>query len=210
MVLRLVPLLLIVAGSSALACAAPEPVRLSVSHATFGEIGWHAVDFRCERDRLIVETRAEIAVRILFVEAFQRRVHYVEAWSDDRLLEFVGSTIDNGERKVVRARQEDGRMIIDGQDGETTAPLDVIPSHPWTPLSVERRLLFDVETGALVEVEHRYLGEEYLKIGGEARPARHFATTGGKRRELWYGPDGSWLQWRLERQGTITLTRTDP
>lgn len=191
-------------------CEPPAAVHLEIRHETFGELGEHVVTFRCEGDVLIAETRALIAVRILFVEVFRRSVHYVEAWSGDRLLEFFGETADDDRRSVVRARLEAGRMVIEGPNGRLTAPPEVVPSHPWHPVSVERTLLFDVVDGSLLEVENRDLGEEHLKIAGEPRLARRWATSGATERELWYAPDGSWLQWRLERQGTVTLTRTSP
>ena len=207
--LRLLPaLLFVVLPSLAAACAAPEPVRLRVSHATFGELGRHTVHFRCDGDRLIVETRAEIEVRLLVVPVFHRSVRYREVWSGDQLLEFFGETVDRGEeRSVVRARLDGGRMVIEGPRGRIEGPPEVIPSHPWSPLSVEREVMFDVVDGTLLQVQHQDLGESQIEIDGEPVRARHFLTTGQIRRELWYAPDGRWLQWRLERQGTVTLTR---
>ena len=99
------------------------------------------------------------------------------------------------------------RMLIEGPGGRIEAPAHVIPSHPWNPVSVERTLLFDVVDGVLLEVENRFVGEEPLTIDGEPVTARRWVTTGGAARELWYDRDGRWLQWRLERQGTVTLTR---
>ena len=31
--------------------------------------------------------------------------------------------------------------------------------------------------------------------------------SGGAEQELWYAEDGRWLQWRLQRRGTVTLRR---
>lgn len=207
---RLLLLLLALSPGVAWSCEAPDPIHLEIRHESFGELGRHVVTFRCDGPHLIAETRAEIAVEVLFVPVFRRSVHYVETWSGDRLVEFFGETEDDGERSVVRAWLEDGRMVIEGPNGRVEAPPEVIPSHPWHPVSVERNLLFDVLDGVLIEVENHELGEEHLKINGEPRLARHYATSGGTERELWYGADGSWLQWRLERQGTVTLTRTSP
>ncbi|MDX1540228.1 MAG: DUF6134 family protein [Geminicoccaceae bacterium] len=210
--LRWLPLILsLFVAPAALSCEPPAPVHFDIRHETFGELGQHVVSFSCDGQRLIVETRAEISVDVLFIQAFRRSVRYVEAWSGEQLVEFFGETVDNGEeRSVVRAWLEGDRMVIEGSRGRIVAPPDVIPSHPWNPVSVERTLLFDVVDGTLLEVENRKLGEDYLKIDGEPELARHYQTSGGTRRELWYGPDGSWLQWRLDRQGTVTLTRTSP
>jgi hypothetical protein len=37
--------------------------------------------------------------------------------------------------------------------------------------------------------------------------ARKYVISGGMNRELWYGPDGTWLQMRFEKDGSkITFT----
>lgn len=195
-------------GGAALACTPPESFRFEVSHETFGALGYHDIGFRCEAGRLIVETRARIEVRVLLVPMFRRDLHYVEVWQGDQLLAFDALTIDDGEdRFVVHARLEDGRMVIEGPGGRVEGPPEVVPSHPWNPAVLERGKMFDVVDGVLLEVETRPAGEAYLKLEGEPVRARKYVMSGAAEQELWYAEDGRWLQWRLERQGTVTLRR---
>ena len=49
-------------------------------------IGEHRVTFRPDGNRLIVETRVEIAVKVLFFTAFRFEHEAEEVWQSDRLV----------------------------------------------------------------------------------------------------------------------------
>jgi Family of unknown function (DUF6134) len=196
-------------AGSAGACEKPEPFTLRIEHAQLGDIGRHAVDFSCEGEALVVDTRAEIEVKILLATAYRREARFREVWQGDQLLEFEGTTIDDGEPYRVTARLKDGRMIIEGRSGRVEAPPDVVPDHPWNEDMIDRTLLFDVRDGVLLEVKADAVGKELIVAGGREVEADRFVVSGDTERDLWYAKDGRWLQWRLERAGgTITLIRT--
>jgi hypothetical protein len=193
------------------ACEPPEPFTLRIEHAQLGEIGRHAVDFSCEDGDLVVDTRAEIEVKILLATAYHREARWREVWRGDQLLEFEGTTIDDGEPYRVTARLEDERMVIEGRSGRIDAPPDIVPDHPWNEDLIDRPLLFDVRDGVLLEVEAHAAGKELIVAGGREVEAQKFVVSGDIERDLWYAKDGRWLQWRLERAGgTITLIRSAP
>ena len=56
-------------ANAAAACEAPEPATFRIVHETFGEIGRHALNFRCEEEDLVVETDAHIEIEVLAVAA---------------------------------------------------------------------------------------------------------------------------------------------
>jgi hypothetical protein len=198
-------------AGSAGACEKPEPFTLRIEHAQLGDIGRHAVDFSCEGDALVVDTRAEIEVKILLATAYRREATLREVWQGDQLLEFEGTTIDDGEPYRVTARLEDDRMIIEGRSGRIEAPPHVVPDHPWNEDMIDRTLLFDVRDGGLLEVKADAAGKELIVAGGREVEADRFVVSGDTERDLWYAKDGRWLQWRLERAGgTITLIRSGP
>lgn len=61
---------------------------------------------------------------------------------------------------------------------------------------IDRTLLFDTRGGALRKVRVEDAGEESITAGGREAQARRCVVTGGLERELWYAPDGTWLQSR--------------
>jgi hypothetical protein len=55
----------------------------------------------------------------------------------------------------------------------------------------------------LLEVNVAEAGEETIDAGGKVVQARKFTTSGDLERELWYGPDDTWLKMRFEKDGAI-------
>lgn len=201
--------LLLLAAPFAFACQPPEsPARFVINHETYGDIGTHVLNFRCEGDDLVVETDVDVEVKVLFITAYERKAHYREVWRGDRLVDYEAITNDGGERFETRARIEDGAMIVDGVEKGVRVPLDTVPSHPWNVDVVDRPLVFGQRDGEIRHVKAEAAGEEPLTIGGKTIMARKYAVTGDLERDLLYAPDGTWLQWRLERDGkSITITR---
>lgn len=197
------------ATTSAMACTTPEsPAAFVINHETYGDIGTHILNFSCDDDDLIVETDVNVKVSVFFITAYQRQAHYREVWRDNRLIAYEARTNDGGDRYVTTARIDDGEMVIDGVKKGIRAPLDTIPSHPWNIDAVDRRVLFGQRDGRLLKVNVEKADEETVTIGGKSIKAQKYVVSGDLDRELFYSPDGTWLQWRLERNGkTITITR---
>lgn len=207
LLLLLAPTVLGMANAAA-ACDAPEPATFKIVHEAFGEIGRHALDFRCDGEDLIVETDARIEVEVVAVTAYRRKAHYREVWRDDRLIAFNGRTMEDDEPKTVTARRREDHMLIEGPAGRIEAPLDAVPDNPWNRDVAQRSVLFDVSSGDLLRVHVRHAGQDTVEMGGQPVAADKYTRSGDREHALWYGEDGRWLQWRLERTtGAITFVR---
>ena len=194
---------LLVAGEG-LACEPPaEQAVYAINHETYGEIGRHALTFRCDGDDLIVETEVEVDVKVLFVTVYQRRARYREVWRQGQLISYDAWTDEAGDEYVTKARIDDDQMIIDGVKSGITAPIDTVSSHPWNIDVVDRNLLFGMKDGRLLQVNVDPAGEETIKVGDKAIRARKYVVSGDIERELWYDQSGNWLRWRLEARGDI-------
>ena len=191
------------------ACQPPEsPAAYVINHETHGDIGTHVLTFSCDGDKLIVETDVEVKVKILFVTAYKRRARYREVWQGGRLISYDASTDDNGDLYEATARTEGDEMIVDGVDGKVRVPLDTVSTHPWNVAVVDRSLLFGQRDGRLRKVEVKPAGSETIDIGGRTVDAQKYVVSGELERELFYDADGTWLQWRLQRDGkAVTITK---
>ena len=196
-------------SGSALACQPPEsPAAFVINHETYGDIGTHVLTFRCDGGDLVVETDVDVEVKVLFVTAYQRKAHYREVWRGDRLIDYEARTNDDGDQFVTTARIDGGEMVVDGVDKGVRVPLDTVSSHPWNVDAVDRPLIFGQRDGRIHHVTVEAAGEEAVTVGDKIINAQKYAVRGDLERELLYGPDGTWLQWRLERDGkTVTITR---
>ena len=199
----------IAVGGAALACEAPEsPATYVINHETHGDIGTHVLNFRCEGDDLIVETDVDVKVKILRITVYTREAHLREVWRDDRLIAYDAETDDGGDVYETRARVEGEKMIVDGVEKGVAVPLDAVSTHPWNVSAVDRTTIFGQRDGRVRKVRVEDAGWEALKIDGRSIDAQKFVVRGDMERELFYGADGTWLQWRLVRDGkTVTITK---
>ncbi|MEM8948983.1 MAG: DUF6134 family protein [Pseudomonadota bacterium] len=191
------------------ACEPPEsPAAYVINHETHGDIGTHVLNFRCDGDQLIVETEVDVKVKILFVTAYERKAHYREVWQDDRLISYEARTDDNGDLYETTARIDGDKMIVDGIEDAVGVPLDTVSSHPWNVKAIDRPVIFGQRDGRIRKVRVEEAGWETLKIDNRPVDAQKFVVRGDLERELFYDADGTWLQWRLERDGkTVTITK---
>lgn len=203
---------LLVWSAPAFACAPPaERALFRIEHETFGDIGCQVLTFRCDGDRLVVETTVDIAVRMLFFTIYRHEARYRGVWRGDRLVRFESHTDDNGKILEVSARAAGGRVIIDGPNGRSEAPLTVVPNHPWNHDLIARTLLLDPVDGKVLLVDVTDAGEEAIELDGRRITARKYLVSGDLELELWYDFGGAWLRWRMQdERGAVTMTRQLP
>jgi Family of unknown function (DUF6134) len=203
---------LLVASAPSLACVLPaERAVYRVDHETFGNIGRQVLTFSCSGDRLVVDTTVDVAVRMLLFTPYRQEAHYREVWEGDRLVSFESHTDDNGRILEVSARAVGERIVIDGPNGHSEAPLMAVPDHPWNHDVVGRTLLFDPVDGTVRRVEVADAGKAPLEVDGRQIMARKYLVSGDLKLELWYDENGAWLKWRMHHgQGAVTMTRQLP
>ncbi len=200
---------LLVGSSAAGLEPAPGIYHYRIHHQIFGDIGEHQIQVSREAGRVVVEHSAHLAVKLLTFTAFERQSHYREVWEGERLIEFDGVTIDNGERFEVRARAEADQLIIEGSAGRFEAPATTTPSQPSLAGAIARRTTFmDIRTGRLLEGRVTLAGHETLQLASGPVESERYEVAGDLEHVAWYDATGVVVQWRLWRQGAaITLTR---
>lgn len=207
--LSLALVLLLITAAPAGACQPPEsPAAYVINHETHGDIGTHVLNFSCDGENLVVETDVDVKVKILFVTVYKRKARLREVWRGDRLIAYDARTDDGGDLYETSARIEGDKMIVDGVEKGVAVPLNTISTHPWNVEAVDRSTIFGQRDGKVRKVQVEEAGWESLKIGNRPIDARKFVVRGDLERELFYDAAGTWLQWRLERDGkTVTITK---
>jgi hypothetical protein len=194
-----------------LACAPAKQDLYRIEHELFGDIGRQVLTFSCRGDQLVVDTRVNVAVRMLFFTIYRHEAHYREVWQGDRLVRFESHTDDNGRTSDVLARAAGNRMVIDGPTGQSEAPLTVVPNHPWNHQVIDRRVLLDTIDGRVLQVAVTDAGEKPIQVDGRRIVARKYLVSGDPEQELWYDESGVWVKWRMQHErGAVTMTRELP
>ena len=119
------------------------------------------------------------------------------------MIAYKSQTHDDGTDYAVSAEAKADKLVIESGEGSVTAPGDVFPTYPWNFALTECSMLMDTKSGELLEVNVAEAGEETIDAGGKVVQARKFIISGDLERELWYGPDDTWLKMRFEKDGAI-------
>ena len=188
-------------GAAAASAAGPAPVPPNGEHRynimrEGARIGTQISRYTQDGNRLTVVTQMNIEVSLLFVTAYKFEMESREEWVGGRFVAMTTRANDDGKRKEVDVRVDDGvgKLLVsyNGKDG--SAPAGTFPASLWNPATVEKIELVDVLNGKTRDVRTRSLGTETLRIGGQDVQAYHYVMQGDLERELWYGADGQLLQ----------------
>jgi len=166
-------------------------------------IGEHRVTFRPDGDRLTVETRVDIAVKVLFFTAFRFKHEADEVWQSDRLVSVKSTTNDNGTLlQVSGIAVADGFRIV-GEDGPFLASAQLLTSNAlWDRRIVREQRLIDVQHGGEIGLVVKALGDEQVDTPeGPVRATRHHMITPYYAGSVFHDSDGRWVKGVLELKG---------
>lgn len=166
-------------------------------------IGEHRVTFRPDGTRLAVETRVEIAVKVLFITAFRFTHEAEEVWQSGRLVSVTSTTDDNGRRLHVSGHAvADGLRII-GVDGPFLTSAQLLTSNAlWNSRIVRETRLIDVQRGGEVGLVTTQLADEQVDTPqGPVRATCHHMITPYYAGRVFHDRDGRWVRGLLELKG---------
>jgi hypothetical protein len=168
-------------------------------------VGEHQVEFRRQGGDLIVDTRFEVAVDVLFVTAYRYQYEARDVWRNGCLVDLDVAINDDGDRFSVRAREQEGVLAISGPKGSSTASLGVLPTHHWHAGVLDETRVLNTITGRVADVRIVERGSEMVTVNGQKRPARAYAYTGDLQTEVWYDDQGRWVKMRFAGQDGSTI-----
>jgi hypothetical protein len=166
-------------------------------------IGEHRVTFRPDGNRLTVETRVEIAVKVLFFTVFRFRHEAEEVWQSDRLVSVKSTTDDNGTLLQVSGNAVAAGFRIIGEDGPFLASGHHLTSNAlWASRVVRENRLIDVQHGGEIGLVTTRLGDEQVDTPqGPVRASRHHIITPYCAGSVFHDSDGRWVKGLLELRG---------
>jgi hypothetical protein len=160
-------------------------------------VGEHTVEFRRQGDTLIVDTRFDLKVQMLFVTAYRYEYRASDTWRNGCLNGMEVVVNDDGDRHHVNAVADGDRLVIDGPRGRTDVANEIYPTHHWNAGVLGADRVLNTITGRVAEVDIIDKGMETVSVNGESRPARRYAYSGELRTEVWYDERGRWVKMRF-------------
>lgn len=143
-----------------------------------------------------VRSDARFDVRLLGLTLYRYRHTAREQWKEGCLRRIDAETRDGGEQIAVRGELRNGRFELSSPVAATSTSPCLSSYAYWDPaLLLAQRELLNPQTGAIDVVQFEALGEELILVKGAQRTARRHRLRGaGLAIDLWYSPEGEWLQ----------------
>lgn len=116
------------------------------------EIGTHRFELERSGDESILRSHARFRVSVLFVDVHVYEHRAEERWRGGCLASLAARTEVNGKVETVRARREDGRLVVERRDGVRRHEGCVMSFAYWNPAIFSARALLNAQTGELMPV----------------------------------------------------------
>lgn len=163
-------------------------------------VGSHHIDFTRDGDTLVVESKSEIKIQVLFVTAYNFSYSARSRWRDGKLLTLEAMTDDDGKRSAVRVVPAEKGLIAQGPTSETpTMPTQPLSEHWWQRFIAGHEQLNTI-TGVVNRIDVEPLGTAYVPMAAGVEPAARFRIDGDIQLETWYDDAGRWLGMRFMAQ----------
>jgi len=168
-------------------------------------IGVHRVTFDVDGDQLLVGSRFEARVKVLFVTAFEYVHESKSVWRDGCLIELKATTDDNGAKSRVSARLANGQLVIEGPSGAIRGKAGLFPTDHWHSGVLQSDRVLNTITGEVARIEIADMGKGQVMINDAPDSARRYVYSGDLQTEVWYDRDGRWVKMRFRADDGSTV-----
>jgi hypothetical protein len=178
----------------------PPPGKIRFTIVRGGvEIGVDEIDFSRDGDRLHVHGQLEVAIGVVGITYFHLASHFDEEWADGELRSFVAESNHGGKLHHVQVLRQGGALAVTENGSTRLVAAGILPATLWNPAIVGATQLIDPINGKLRAVLVTDMGKDTIIVHGESVVAHHIAITGNKmNRDVWYGPDGRVVYFRVQ------------
>jgi hypothetical protein len=158
------------------------------------EIGFHHFSVVDKGDHKEIYSKARFDVKFLFFNAYSYQHENVERWHDGCLQNINALTNDNGEEYKVLGMHSEEAFIVTTVNTQNTYPACIKSFAYWDPQFLREKSLLNSQTGEMMEVESRFIGNESIPHQGKIVDARRYRLSGDELQiDLWYSKDNRWL-----------------
>lgn len=193
--LALVASVLFLSGATIASAAVPPGGELDFTVIRGGdEIGTHRLAFKQEGDELKVNIDTDVAVKMLGIAVYRFEHEGHETWRNGHLVSLESNTNDDGTPHHLAVKEEDGKLVVDGDGRQGTEQEGIIPASLWNEDLVKQSVLLNTLDGSAMPVSVSKVGPENIEANGKSVTATHYSVTGKLQRELWYDENGVLVQ----------------
>jgi hypothetical protein len=158
-----------------------------------------------------VESEINFEIKKLGLVLYKYYVKGTEFYDNGELIQFNSKTNQNGKKKYVNMKLENGEYIIDGSSYKGKAPLDYLLGTWWNHSIVKAEAQISAVSGRIIQQKVIFLGKETLKINNITYNTLHFNFSSSDSRlhkdkklntDVWYDEKNlNWLKASFNKKG---------
>ena len=137
-------------------------------------IGKHIFSFSKSDEQLAVESEINFKIKKLGIVFYKYHVNGTEIYKDGVLVKFNSKTNQNGKKKYVNMKLENGEYIIDGSSYKGKAPKEYLLGTWWNHSIVKAAAQISAVSGRIIKQKVTFLGKETIKLGDKKYNTLHF------------------------------------
>ena len=137
-------------------------------------IGKHIFSFSKSDEQLAVESEINFKIKKLGIVFYEYHVNGTEIYKDGVLVKFNSKTNQNGKKKYVNMKLENGEYIIDGSSYKGKAPKEYLLGTWWNHSIVKAAAQISAVSGRIIKQKVTFLGKEIIKLGDKKYNTLHF------------------------------------
>ena len=137
-------------------------------------IGKHIFSFSKTDEQLAIESEINFKIKKLGIVLYKYHVNGTEIYKDGVLVKFNSKTNQNGKKKYVNMKLENGEYIIDGSSYKGKAPKEYLLGTWWNHSIVEATAQISAVSGRIIKQKVTFLGEETIELGNKSYNTLHF------------------------------------
>ena len=137
-------------------------------------IGKHIFSFIKTDEHLAVESDISFEIKKLGIVLYRYHVNGTEIYKDGVLVKFNSKTDQNGKKKYVNMKLENGEYIIDGSSYKGKAPKEYLLGTWWNHSIVKAAAQISAVSGRIIKQKVTFLGKETIILGKKSYDTLHF------------------------------------
>ena len=128
-------------------------------------IGKHIFSFKKSGEQLAVKSEIKFEIKKLGIVLYKYYVSGTEIYKDGELVKFNSKTDQNGKKKFVNMKLENGEYLIDGSSYKGKAPSDYLLGTWWNHSIVKAAAQISAVSGRIIKQKVTFLGKKTIQIG---------------------------------------------
>ena len=175
-------------------------------------IGSHIFNFKRSNDLLAVESEIKFIIKKLGLVLYKYHVKGTEFYDNEgNLIKFNSKTDQNGKKKYVNLKVENGSYIIDGSSYKGKAPTEYLLGTWWNHSIVKAKAQISAVSGRIINQKVTFIGKEKIKLNGKLYKTLHFNFSSTDKKlakdkklntDVWYDEETlNWVKASFDKKG---------